>query len=102
MNKKSKKKKKQKKLPNQEKDNSENDLGKEFYHQEIKRNNLLSLNKVELESYRQFRKEHSKCIIGPYGPEIYVTSTPTHLGIGYDVKCKICGVSVDITDIDSW
>jgi len=64
---------------------------------------VYSLSEKETKEYFEFCKKHRNCeFTSTIGGKISVTFIPTGLGNVVEVKCKACGETKDITDIDCW
>lgn len=67
--------------------------------------NLITFNLTEKESkeYKEFCDKHRSCeFSSTIGGKISIEFIPTGLGNIVEVKCKACGETKDITDIDFW
>jgi hypothetical protein len=63
----------------------------------------FTLTKNESKEYNEFCKKHINCeFTSTIGGKFSIIITPTGLGKCVEVKCKACGETKDITDIDCW
>ena len=68
--------------------------------EEIQKRSLHLLSTQELIDYRDFRQTHyNSC---KNASEYIIMLSGTGLGEAITVKCPVCGMSRDITDISSW
>ena len=76
-------------------------------NKELIAHSFLQLSDKEMESEKAFREEHYKNCALPLkskaaGNTYIYEITGTGLGTIKKIKCPICGVEKDFTDIDSW
>lgn len=83
-------------------------------HVELRQNNknkeeskskeiIFTLNQNEVKDYYKFISEHKKCkCSATIGGKISIIFTPTGLGNAKSVKCNVCGVENEITDVNNW
>ena len=54
-------------------------------------------------AYNEFIEKHKKCKFeSTIGGKISIEVTPTGLGYCFICKCKACGETEDITNVDNW
>lgn len=64
---------------------------------------IFNLNQNEVNDYYKFVSEHKKCkCSATIGGKISIIFTPTGLGNAKSVKCNVCGVENEITDVNNW